>query len=147
MSIEPGLGSNAASWVLKHPAPFLTIVGAILYALLWAVYAMFYGEFGVTPEEVGIDYMRLVRQAAAFLLLASIAGTAVYMGMKILVYLMVVPLVLLTRYVWSKEKSQHSVAEVGLTMENLKKKALLMPLLVKSYRGYGTASVITESSP
>jgi hypothetical protein len=55
-----------SAWVGGNPVPFLTLLGALWYALTTVSFSAFYVELGLTPSEVGITYAdTLVRAVAA----------------------------------------------------------------------------------
>lgn len=72
---------------MDHGIAALALAGVLAYALGRACYVVFYGQLGISPDEVGIDQARSVEAAglllaacAAFVLLADSANTFMRRG-------------------------------------------------------------------
>ena len=50
--------------LVRSPLVAFTALGVALYAISRGGYQVFYAEYGVTPEEVGIDYITLLSRQA-----------------------------------------------------------------------------------
>lgn len=72
-------------WILASPIPSLTILAAASYLAFRVAFLVYYDRFGVTPEEVGLNYVGiLTAQAAGGLLELLLAvGIALYLRGKI----------------------------------------------------------------
>lgn len=60
-----GLFSHLTAWVKGSPSLALSIVGLIGFLVYREVLVVYYGKFGVRPEDVGLDYLVLLRTQAA----------------------------------------------------------------------------------
>jgi hypothetical protein len=76
-----------AAWAVSQPVVSLTLAGAALYLLVRLGQQLFYEQFGLAPEDVGLGYAETLARAAGFT--ASIA-------------LVIVPVALL--YAWVMRK-------------------------------------------
>lgn len=59
-SDERGGLLTVTDWILNNPGPSLTIFAVFLFAAFRPMYLLYYGRFGVTPEEIGFDYLGLL---------------------------------------------------------------------------------------
>jgi hypothetical protein len=50
--------------MIDVPLAAISLVGAALYVLLRISYVVFYSQFDVTPEEVGLGYVQVLTEAA-----------------------------------------------------------------------------------
>ena len=46
------------------PRTVLTVLGIVLYAVLRIAYSVFYSNFGLTPDDLGLGYLDLLIQSA-----------------------------------------------------------------------------------
>ncbi len=53
------------TWVVANPIPSLTILAAASYLVFRTAFLIYYNRFGVTPEEVGLDYLGILSTQAA----------------------------------------------------------------------------------
>ncbi len=76
---------RGGGWLLEHLLPAATIFGALFYVLIRYSYVTFYDDFGLEPEDVGLDYARTLTQAAipllGILLIGLLAGAFWSLGM------------------------------------------------------------------
>ena len=72
-------------WILANPISSLTILAAVSYLAFRVAFLIYYSRFGVTPEEVGLNYAGILTAQAAGGLLEVLpaVGIALYMRMKI----------------------------------------------------------------
>jgi hypothetical protein len=74
--------------IVRHPSdllPALTILGFLLYGLIWVAYSTFYEDFGIEPEEVGVTYLTMTARAAlgAIALVVALAfGFSIMLGIS-----------------------------------------------------------------
>lgn len=53
-------------WVVENPIKTATSLGGVSYISLWVGYYLFYAEFGVSVQEVGLGYAEILTQAVAY---------------------------------------------------------------------------------
>lgn len=93
---------TARRWVARNPLAVVTLVGILLYGIVRLANALFYGELGVTPEEVGVGYQETLAQSALTVVLITLFF-AVGLGALSLWYLVV--LVGLPRlFAWARRR-------------------------------------------
>ena len=80
-------------WCKEHPGQTLTVVGAIIYAAVWAVCNAFYWQFGVRTSEVGLTYDQVLLQAIGLVVLVPMMVVVVLILFSMLLTFVVVPLV------------------------------------------------------
>jgi hypothetical protein len=75
--LSSGGESSSGLGLPRDVTPVLGLAGAVMYGLGWIFVARFYGEVGVSPEEVGVDWLWvLVRVGIAALLVAIVVALA-----------------------------------------------------------------------
>jgi hypothetical protein len=67
------MSTRAREW-LSTIVSVLGVLGAIIYGLLRLSYEAFYAEFGVSPEDVGVNATEVLSQAALGLIVVLITG-------------------------------------------------------------------------
>jgi hypothetical protein len=70
----PNIGAIAAAERFLTAA---TVLGATVYVLLNGLYVEFYDEFGVRPEEVGIDRLTVLSRAAWIAIVGIASGSVI----------------------------------------------------------------------
>lgn len=96
-----GLTGQVSKWIVSNLVTSYTLLGLFIYALLRISYSLFYGRFGVSPEEVGLGFAEILSQAAVGILFVFAIQ-----------FVVVLPWVFLGRYAhknikdWLNEKSQ-----------------------------------------
>jgi hypothetical protein len=53
-------------WLAANPLAALTLLGVVLYGLIRLGHSLFYSEFGLSPNEVGLGYGDALARAAGF---------------------------------------------------------------------------------
>ena len=53
-------------WFPANATLVLTLIGAAVYAIVRLSYDLFYGYFGLSPDDVGLGYGEAVARAAGF---------------------------------------------------------------------------------
>jgi hypothetical protein len=61
---KPNKGAGVFALVLSNPVVLIPALGVLLYALSRGGYQVYYGHYGLTPEEVGLDYITLLTREA-----------------------------------------------------------------------------------
>ncbi len=69
-------------WVCENAIATLTICGVMLYGASWFAYDYAYRPLGLTPEEVGMSYARVVRTAGIFLCIVFVASVGHFLLAK-----------------------------------------------------------------
>jgi hypothetical protein len=80
--VQAGRTGQAMDRLKSVPWEAWAVLGAIVYGLLRIDYALFYGRFGVAPEEVGLGYFEVLAQ--------SVVGTLMQILLQFLFVLFVV---------------------------------------------------------
>lgn len=77
------------NWIQEHTLQAITLVGLLFYGGALLTYSNFYAEFGVTPEEAGVDYTTaLARTLPAFV--SWVVEMTLVLGAVALVVLLVI---------------------------------------------------------
>ena len=72
----PVEGKTDSGWsVFKDVGGALTVGAVVLYALAYFIQYVFYEQFGVTPDEVGVDKVAALLRLVPLILLAGTVGT------------------------------------------------------------------------
>lgn len=64
------------SWLRTDWPKILSLVGVLLYALLWTATSAFYSRLGVDPQELGVNYGSILVKSAGAIVLVLILGIA-----------------------------------------------------------------------
>lgn len=103
----------------------LGTVAVVLYVFLRLPYALFYGELGTSPEELGLDQAQMLAQS--WVLVALIAAVAAFLSVYIVVggmgAMAVWHLVRSGRQILRRPKGNISDAEFTKFLETLRQKA------------------------
>ena len=80
---------------MGHPGQFLTVVGALTYASVWAVCNAFYWQFGIRTSEVGLTYDQVLLHAIGLIVLVPMMVVVALILFSLLLTFVVVPLVMM----------------------------------------------------
>jgi hypothetical protein len=138
-SLEEGVkGALSLPSVLGLVGSLATVTGAVAFAFTWAYFTTFYARFGLTPEQVGLDFAA-VGVRTVFLMfwfwvpVALLSAIRIAFKAPITHYL--TPGVLIgvgaTAYCWSFARQlSHSIINPGNYAENPRMFLLVLPLLI-----------------
>jgi Pentapeptide repeats (8 copies) len=115
---EPGEPKSpfGRSWLaaLRDLPAALAATGLALYAILYAIYANFYGSFGLLPEEVGLGYANIFVHSLG--LLTAIASCALALRLAFVLYIL--------------RSKRHSSSRIRRTIATLfRASSLVLPLV------------------
>jgi hypothetical protein len=71
------------AWFLANPGTALTLVGLTSYLVFRVAFLIYYRRFGVTPEEVGMDYVAILIAQAAGGLLEILLVVGIVVGLRV----------------------------------------------------------------
>lgn len=141
--------------MLAHTTTLLALFALVAYAVLRVVYGRFYGEFGLSPEELGLGYAELLAQAAlAVAVLLVFQAVIVTFGVIIWIGLLVELLADARRW-WATRRGRPAPAReesaisdwVGATFVVAFVVVVLLSLVLgrRAIAGYGLLAIVLAS--
>jgi len=73
-----GYAARFVRWVVANPVPAVSVVGGVAFVAIRAGVALFYRQFGVVPEDVGLGYQDVLIRALPVLVFALVFVGSMY---------------------------------------------------------------------
>jgi hypothetical protein len=80
---EAGKSDSWVDRIAGLVAPMLALGGVLIYAALSVSSEVFYGQLGIDPSEVGLDYGGILTHSTGFVFAILLVGAIIFALLKI----------------------------------------------------------------